>query len=81
MRPLSVVCAVALACVVVTVALQRVAMAVTLTRHTAATPSQGGTEAPGTTVLTMRPGRPIWKRKSINSKEAALTVTSKALLM
>lgn len=71
-RPLSVVCAVALAGVVVTVPLQRVAMAVTLTRHTATTPSQGRTEAPGTTVLTMRPGRPVWKRKGVNIKEAVM---------
>lgn len=60
---LSVVCAIALACLVVTVSLQWVTMAITLTRHTATAPCQGWTKAPGTAVLTMRPSGPIWMLK------------------
>lgn len=56
---LSVVSAVALACLVVTVSSRWVAMAVALTWHTAATTSQGGTKATWTTVLTMGSYSPI----------------------
>lgn len=62
-RSLSVVRAVALACLVVAISLLWVTMAITLARHAATTPSQGWTKAPGATLLTMRTSSPIWKRK------------------
>lgn len=58
---LSVVSAVALTCLVVTVSSEWVAMAIALTWHTATTTSQGWTKTTWTTVLTMGPCSPIWK--------------------
>lgn len=56
---LSIVGAVALSCLVVTVASERVAMTITLTGNTAAATSQGRTKAARTAVLTVRPCSPI----------------------
>lgn len=58
---LGIVSAVALACLVVTVASERITMAVTLTRNTAATISKGWTKATWTAVLTVGPCSPVWK--------------------
>ena len=57
--PLGVVRAVALARVVVAVALLGVPVAVTLAGHAAPAAGQGRAEAPGATVLTLGPRRPI----------------------
>lgn len=59
MWSLGVVSAVALACLVVAVTLERVAVSVTLTGDTAAAPSQGGAEAPRSAVLTVRSCSPV----------------------
>lgn len=77
---LSVVSAVALTCLVVTVSSEWVAMAIALTWHTATTTSQGWTKTTWTTVLTMGPCSPIWKIDKEQQKSTVQVINKTGLV-